>query len=72
MKCEVCGIDFETNLQNHYIAIEGAKPGFFQGDAIMYDAFDCPHCGCQHITNERKRAYLPLLTKESTDDKEET
>lgn len=55
--CKVCGRDFALMAEEHYIAekyevggfkavIEGSKSTFF-------DAFDCPHCGCQNVMQER-------------------
>lgn len=38
----------------------------------LYDAFDCPMCGCQVIAKERKREYIPFIStdEEDTDDEQ--
>lgn len=35
----------------------------------LYDAFDCPMCGCQVIAKERKRDYISFV-KEDKDDEQ--
>ena len=56
--CKVCGRDFALIAEEHYIVKDPQKGGLaatIAGDAIyMYDAFDCPHCGCQYIAQPRK------------------
>ena len=39
-------------------------------EECLYDAFDCPMCGCQVIAKERKRDYIPFIStdKEDADD----
>ena len=36
----------------------------------LFDAFDCPQCGCQVIAQERKRAYI-ISNVDDADDVEE-
>lgn len=58
MKCNVCGFGFEATKERHYIARDTSKLGLaaLSGEeAILFDAFDCPYCGCQIISQERKR-----------------
>ena len=54
MKCKVCGYEFDVNhlIDNHYIAQDD------DAQQKQYDAFDCPHCGCQMIVQERKQKYI--------------
>lgn len=60
MTCKVCGRDFALNAEDHYIARDVMKKGgvvpAIIGDveATLWDAFDCPHCGCQNVIQERK------------------
>lgn len=62
LKCNVCGHEFDATIENHYIARNNGYVGITAGlgsyeEETLYDAFDCPKCGCQHITQERKRSY---------------
>ena len=57
--CKVCGRDFALMEEEHYTAREPQKTGVLANlantdVARMFDAFDCPHCGCQNIMQERK------------------
>lgn len=59
--CKVCGRDFALMAEESYI-VRDNKPekGLSQvlsglEEPKIYDAFDCPHCGCQYIAQERKR-----------------
>lgn len=65
MKCKVCNKEFELKVCNHYIArdneiirtgIVGIVGTNTDEEPTMYDTFDCPHCGCQNVIQERKRA----------------
>ena len=56
--CKVCGRPFALNAEEHYVTerAPGSVPGIFMvGREIFADAFDCPHCGCQNVLQERKR-----------------
>ena len=64
IKCNVCGCEFPPIAERHYIARDDGKVGIvaaFQAnpEEKIYDAFDCPNCGCQMIVQERKRSYIP-------------
>ena len=57
--CVVCGRDFALMAEDHYTARDTEKKGVIpaisgQEEAGQYDAFDCPHCGCQNVMQERK------------------
>lgn len=60
MECKICGTKFNAIIERHYIARDDGKTGltvsFEEG---LYDAFDCPMCGCQVIAKGRKRDYIP-------------
>lgn len=63
IKCNVCGCEFVPQVKEHYIARTDGKTGVvavFQSndETGLFDAFDCPQCGCQVIAQERKRAYI--------------
>lgn len=71
IKCNVCGCEFPPVAERHYIARDDGKTGvvavFQSNEEKLYDAFDCPMCGCQVIAKERKRSYIPYI---ETDDEE--
>lgn len=50
MKCKICGKRFKLMKENRYLATEkiGALEGLTKASKI-FEAFDCPHCGCQNI-----------------------
>lgn len=54
IKCSVCGNEFEPLAVNRYTVKEIA--GLFSFQITLYDAFDCPECGCQCIAGTRKEA----------------
>lgn len=73
--CKVCGRDFPLTVEEHYVAQDPEKIGVIARLADtsknkQYDAFDCPHCGCQNIVQERKPLWLPEEF-DCTEDEEE-
>lgn len=62
IECKMCGHKFDIVRSEHYIARGEGKCGLSAlagGDECkIYDAFDCPICGCQIIVQERKRVYV--------------
>lgn len=57
--CKVCGCEFFPEKDEHYIArdkelIGGLAASISNSEPNIYDAFDCPNCGCQVIAHERK------------------
>ena len=63
--CKVCGRDFPLIAEEHYVARNVEKTGIIpairgQEEATQYDAFDCPHCGCQNVIQERKEVNLEI------------
>ena len=60
LKCKVCGIKFCPTTWRRYTAVGNKATGVVAAvvgteNPIIYDAFDCPSCGCQIIVNERLR-----------------
>lgn len=57
--CKICGRDFPLIAERRYTARDNAKSGIaitLAGtEETLYDAIDCPHCGCQNVLQERKR-----------------
>ena len=71
--CKICGRDFALMAEDHYIAQDPQKVGAIANlvstdRAFEFDAFDCPHCGCQNIMQGRK----PLLSQNELISEEET
>ena len=55
--CKVCGRDFALMAEEHYVVREFGKKGLVEAlsakEPMQYDAFDCPHCGCQNVMQVR-------------------
>lgn len=70
IKCKICGCEFPPVAEKHYIARDNGKSGIVTAlsndEGKLYDAFDCPMCGCQVIVQERKRNYV--LCEEITEE----
>ena len=49
MKCKVCGKKMKFRPEDRYVV----KKIRSLVNVDTYDAFDCKHCGCQMIVNER-------------------
>lgn len=58
-KCNVCGNEFELNIDNHYVAKDDGVTGIStvvkKEEEKLYDTYDCPICGCQNLIQNRKR-----------------
>lgn len=61
--CDVCGRDFPLIAEERYTVRGTEKSGIATAisfeEADRYDAFDCPHCGCQNVVNLRLRELEP-------------
>ena len=78
--CKVCGRDFPLIAEDHYVSKEAGKIGIAAiagGPApILWDSFDCPHCGCQNRMQQRNRLSdifgqdLPIEDEENDEDDE--
>lgn len=61
--CKVCERDFPLMAEEHYVVRDPQRVGVLANlantdKAMKYDAFDCPHCGCQNVMQGRKPVYL--------------
>lgn len=61
LECKICGTKFPALRERRYTVRDGMKIGLAAtlsaiSEEKIYDAFDCPTCGCQLIAQERKRA----------------
>lgn len=49
-KCNVCGKRFKLLAKNRYeVTVLPVGFNILTEKAVFYNAFDCPHCGCQNI-----------------------
>lgn len=76
--CKVCGRDFPLLAEEHYIARnpdrEGGQIGVIiagKDEPAIFDAFDCPHCGCQNVMQERKFVFEATVFTECENEDEE-
>ena len=57
--CKICGRDFPLIAEEHYISKEASKMGLAAiaggTSPLLWDSFDCPHCGCQNRLHLRYR-----------------
>lgn len=55
VKCSVCGEQVELKKENRYEVVfkAGTLHKSFGAKDQLYEAFDCPHCGCQMLMQER-------------------
>ena len=58
--CEVCGREFALMHEDRYTVREEKRGGLaaafaYMPEPTMWDAFDCPYCGCQNRVLIRKR-----------------
>ena len=70
IKCSTCGEQIELKKENRYeVVIEaGALQRSLGFKDHVYEAFDCPHCGCQMLMHERFQAKNEIkITEEHTD-----
>lgn len=75
--CKVCGREFPLMAEEHYVAQDPQRVGVLANltntdKAIEYDAFNCPHCGCQNIVQTRKPLWLPEMCECEEEYEEET
>lgn len=54
MKCKICKKEFELFKENKYMVTnKNLREISKDGLSIVFDAFDCPYCGCQNIMSDR-------------------
>lgn len=76
LECKVCGTKFNAVIERHYLARDNGKSGLAAAfgptdEKNLYDAFDCPMCGCQVIAKERKRYCIPFTFDNKEDNNDE-
>ena len=54
MNCKICNKEFELLKENRYMVTNGnLKEISKNGLSCVFEAFDCPYCGCQNIVGNR-------------------
>lgn len=61
LKCKICETEFPALKERHYISFKN-----IYGVPELYDAYDCPTCGCQVIAQSRK----PMVDGETYTDED--
>lgn len=60
--CQVCGSIIIFDAASHYVARDDARVGIAAlsggNEPQIYDAIECPKCGCQIILGRRKRTLI--------------
>lgn len=75
MICKVCKSYYKAKKENRYEVIESKGVlSAIAAPAKVFEAFDCPKCGCQNIVNIRETGSLPEYTqnKESETNENDT
>lgn len=72
--CEVCGREFALMHEDRYTVRDETNRWLAvsfgsEAEPILWDAFDCPYCGCQNRIKGRKREVEEPT--ETTDDIED-
>ena len=63
--CKVCGKRLNLKAENRYEIREVPKGlRVLVEGAVVYEAFDCPKCGCQNIVNIRKEVIYKDIESE--------
>ena len=54
MKCTICGKRFSIKKKYVYNVVVNKNEGLLVACNVIFDAIDCPNCGCQHLLKERR------------------
>lgn len=70
IKCSICGEQVELRKENRYEVVikAGTLQKSFGAKDQLYEAFDCPHCGCQMLMQERFPAKEIKIAEGHTDE----
>lgn len=61
--CDTCGREFALMYEDRYTVRDERNSGLMasigsEAEPAMWDAFDCPYCGCQNRVHSRKRVTV--------------
>ncbi|SCW26477.1 hypothetical protein SAMN05660484_00001 [Eubacterium ruminantium] len=65
-KCNVCGRRFRLLAKNRYEVVR--RPvglNCLTQGTVYYNAFDCPHCGCQNIVGVLEKVNVRDIEDEA-------
>ncbi len=71
-KCNICGRRFKLLAKNRYEVVR--RPVGFTGlteRTTYFNAFDCPHCGCQNIVGILEKEKVRDIEKQPQESEEE-
>ena len=64
MKCKACKRIMRLKKENKYLVrINPGLVGIIEGKNNIFEAFDCPKCGCQNIIGVRETHIVTDLTE---------
>lgn len=70
-KCSVCGRRFRLLAKNRYeVAKIPSGLNCLVESAVYYNAFDCPHCGCQNIVGVFEKANVKDIEDQAQESEE--
>ena len=65
-KCNVCGRRFKLLAKNRYEVVrKPAGLNCLTEATTYYNAFDCPHCGCQNIVGVLEKEKVRDIENEA-------
>lgn len=71
-KCNACGRRFRLLAKNRYEVVrKPAGLNCLTEATTYYNAFDCPHCGCQNIVGVIEKVIVGDIEDEAQPESEE-
>lgn len=65
-KCNACGRRFRLLAKNRYeVAKSPVGLNCLTQGTVYYNAFDCPHCGCQNIVGVLEKGIVRDVENEA-------
>lgn len=65
-KCNTCGRRFRLLAKNRYEVMKTPVGlNMLTQGTVYYNAFDCPHCGCQNIVGMVEKANVKNFENEA-------
>ena len=65
-KCNICGKKFRLLAKNRYEVVRRSVGlNCLTQGTVYYNAFDCPHCGCQNIVGVLEKVNVRDIEDEA-------